>query len=143
MLPTIIYIMKRELIIKICFFISLLLQLFPITVTHSFVELLAITFPWQVWALVYLVYPRGARIFVPLQRVLVIAKITDFGYPRMTIFPCCLNPRRVFLFWFNLKVLIRTVSTNMWWNGPLLCQFTVAFSVGGCRDLTFSLICSH
>lgn len=67
-LQAIIYIIKRELIIKSYFFISLLLKLFPITVTYSFVEFLATTFPWQVWALVY---PQGTGIFVLLQRALV------------------------------------------------------------------------
>lgn len=82
---------------KSYFFISILLKLFPITVTYSFVEFLAITFPWQAWALV--VSTRN-RDFCATTESSGYSKIIDFSYPRMT-FPCCLNPHRVFLSWFT------------------------------------------
>lgn len=83
---------------KSYFSISVLLKLFPITVTHSFVEFLAITFPWQAWALVV---STGNRDFCAIAESSGYSKIIDFSYPRMTTFPCCLNPHRVFHSWFT------------------------------------------
>lgn len=58
------------------------------------------------------------------------SKMTDSSYPRMATFPCCLNPCRMFLAWFILKVLIITLSTNKWWKGPLWSHNTEAAVLG-------------
>lgn len=58
------------------------------------------------------------------------SKMTDSSYPRMATFPCCLNPCRMFLAWFILKVLIITLSTNEWWKGPLWSHNTEAAVLG-------------
>lgn len=63
-------------------------------------------------------------------------KITDFSYSRKT-FPCCLNPRRMFLVWFILNVLIIPLSTNIWSTGLLWSHDTTHTECWGCRLCTF------